>query len=59
MSGRKKARKNSTAGLGNDAYINAMRGLRGSSAASPHQDRRNRRARTRGSANRRAIERGE
>ena len=33
--------------MGNDGYIQAMRGLRRSSAACPHADRRTRRRRTR------------
>lgn len=42
-------------GVANPAYIAAMRGLRSSSAASPHADRRTRRARTRGASLRRDL----
>lgn len=41
--------------VANPALAAAMRGLRGSSAASPHADRRTRRARTRGAATSRAL----
>lgn len=56
MSGRKR-KPTGLAGAGNDGYIAAMRGLRGSSAASKHQDRRTRRARSRQAADRSAISR--
>lgn len=40
----------------NPEYHAAMHELRSSSAASPHEDRRTRRARTRNDAKRRAVE---
>jgi len=42
-------------GVANPEYIAAMRGLRRSSAAQPHEDRRTRRARTRGASLRRDL----
>lgn len=39
----------------NTAYIEAMRGIRGSSAASPQEDRRTRRARTRLASKRQSL----
>jgi len=41
--------------VANPAYAAAMRGLRSSSAASPHKDSRDQRARTRAAAKGRAI----
>jgi len=42
-------------GMGNSAYAEAMRELRKSNAAQPHQDRRTRRARSRDAKLRRAV----
>lgn len=43
-------------GVPNPELHKAMHGLRSSSAAQPHQDRRTRKARTRADAKRKAIE---